>query len=280
MGFSVLDALMLLLVGAMTIIAAKTTLIGKAASIAANTVTPNFSGVGLGMVGKTVVGTVVFAARMAIILVFVVGVLFAYILPIIPYFYHLFAVIGMLILILEALIATPLWMFNHVNLKGDDFVTDNVKQGYMIMFNVLIRPSLITLALILSFGLFSVGVWLVQKTVFTAYFSTIGAGQGVVGSLLFFAVIGYLHWQMALQAFSLITELPDRVMRWIGMQPEGLGERGETERATGFFVAGVNNRVESFGNAGLMKNALSGSGVPKGSDKGSSGKMGGIPKPK
>ena len=96
----------------------------------------------------------------------------------------------------------------------------------------------------------------------------------------FFAVIGYLHWQMALQAFSLITELPDRVMRWIGMQPEGLGERGETERATGFFVAGVNNRVESFGNAGLMKNALSGSGVPKGSDKGSSGKMGGIPKPK
>ena len=225
-GHAILDTLMLTVVGAFMVAIAPVGLVSGTAA----TITEKAAKIVGGPALKLLINLFTFGAQVVFVAIFAVGILHAYILPLVPYFYATFAVIGMLILIAEAMVAAPLWMFRHINMEGDDFVRSDLARGYMICMNLLMRPALIIFALVLSYAIFSAGVFLISETIFTAFFGVVGQGYGVIGSIIFAVTLGYIHWQMALQAFSLITSLPDRVNRWVNEQGEQLGEDQKRHR--------------------------------------------------
>lgn len=186
-----------------------------------------------------------------------VGVVHAYVLPLIPYIMVLFFVMGMLILVVEAMIAAPLWAFFHVRMDGQEFVDNVQRPGYMIAFNLLLRPVLMVLGLMMSLAVFGAMMWFLAQTFHVAAAAaTADHSIGPIGIIVMLVILTYLHYQIALRSFNLILQVPDRVMRWFGQGGENLGEENESQRITGFVVSNVSNRVEGMTRAGGMGAAV------------------------
>lgn len=244
------------------------------------------------IVGTILGGSGAFSAAMGIIsplivvllmIVFAMGITMAFIIPMIPYIMVLFFIIGMLVLTLEALIAAPLWAFFHVRMDGQDLIDQVQRPGYMIAFNLLLRPALMMLGYILSFFAFGAVAWFISVTFGSAVTS---ATSGYFGGPITFVVMGgmmaYLYYQAAVRCFMMIVQVPDRVTRWFGVGGENLGEEHQSSHATGLVVGQIGSRVEgslapTVGNA-LARRARGG-GLPV-ADKGgapSGGAPGGAP---
>ncbi len=129
---------------------------------------------------------------------------------------------------------------------------------------------------------------------------------GIYG--FFFSVLIYtlMYLTVVQKAFTLITYLPDKVLRWIGGQPEGLGEQaaqwaegdikkqvGDSEKATTKAGAQRDQQLSGYATTGMgkLKGATSGEGSqvsatggestpsPPTGGGGAGGAGGGAPKP-
>lgn len=152
-----------------------------------------------------------------------VGVTCGLLLPMMPYLTFLMGVIGWLILCVEAVIAGPLWAFGHMRMEGQGFTGGVGGTGYMIVLNIIMRPSLMLIGLIASMSLMKVFVMIVDETFIPAVSGlqqyagiTVGGYGGVTAKLFFLAIYGGLIYYMCTKAFHLITQVPDRVLKWIG----------------------------------------------------------------
>src|SRR5690625_4693759 len=116
-------------------------------------------------------------------------------------------------------------------MDGQDFVDQVQRPGYMIAFNLVLRPALAVLGLVLSYSLFGAMIWFLGHTFYpAAVTATAGAGYGLFGLATMIVILTYMHWQLAIRSFSLITAVPDRVTRWFGYGGENLGEEGEAQK--------------------------------------------------
>jgi len=206
--------------------------------------------------------------QMLILAIFAVGIIHAYVLPMVPFIQVLFFLIGMLTLLVEALIAAPLWAFFHVRMDGQELVDNVQKPGYMIAFNLILRPSLMILGLIMSMFVFGAVTWFISKTYTIAVVAAGGEHSvGPIGTIVMIVILTFLHYQTALRSFSLINQVPDRVSRWFGGTAESLGENSDNDRSVGFAVAQIANRTENTlragGVGGAARNSTPRPRIPK-----------------
>lgn len=200
-----------------------------------------------GGVLENIVTGVVGVLKLVGTLIFVLGIVHAFILPMIPYVFFTFFTLGMVVLIAEAMVAAPIWALMHVRMDGAEFVDNMQRPGYMIVFNLFLRPALAILGLIFSFSVFSAGMWLVNATFEIAARASMSDGLSLVGVLVMVCIMTYMHYQIATRAFGLITEVPDRVTRWFGQGGENLGEAEEAKRTTALFVNSAESRMREVG---------------------------------
>lgn len=173
------------------------------------------------------------------------GIMYAYVLPMMPYILHSLAVLGWLIFVCEAVIAAPIWALAHVRFDGAEMIDSAQRGGYVLAFNLFLRPALITLGLLLSLTVFGAFAEFVNATFYPAMLgATSGHFAGLIGMVCMLALLSYLHWQIAAKCFSLITVVPDRVARWFGAGAESLGEAEETSKHTNI-VGAVVGKIES-----------------------------------
>jgi conjugal transfer/type IV secretion protein DotA/TraY len=169
------------------------------------------------------------------------GAFLAYVLPMMPYFIWMASVVGYFTLVVEAVIAGPLWAFAHLKAGGEG-IHGQAGQGYMITLNLTLRPVLMIGGLISAATLMGVIVELVLSTfgaaasdsttgslsaltAASAVVTPIGAGIDIVTGIMF--RIGLFVVVLAVvteRCFSLIYKMPDSVIRWIDGQGEQLGE--------------------------------------------------------
>ena len=165
---------------------------------------------------------------------FVVGAFHAFILPTMPYGMWLFAMIGWLIFVVEAMMAAPVWAMMHCRMDGQDLVDQVQKPGYMIAFNLFLRPPLMLMGLLMSFGVFTVILYFMDKTFYPFVESmTDGHVVGLIGMVTLLIIITYLHYQVSMRVFSLVHQVPDRVSRWFGQGGENLGEQQDADKMVG-----------------------------------------------
>ena len=173
------------------------------------------------------------------------GAVHSYVIPMLPYILTLFFISGMLILAVESLVAAPLWAFFHIRLDGQEFIDQVQKPGYMIAFNLLLRPVLMIFGLILSLLTFGAMSWFVNQT-FMPVANGLAASTtiGPIGAAVLVVLLAYINLNLASKSFHLITEIPDRVTRWFGQNGERMGEERDGAEIKGAVLAAVGQRGE------------------------------------
>lgn len=157
-------------------------------------------------------------------LLLIPGFVLSFWVPAIPFIHFTFAVVEWMISVLEAVIGMPLWALSLITLDGDGLGkmgTEGVKR----LFEIILRPTIIILALVASIIIFTAGVSFfnsalaVYKDAYDNDSNALGAGLSNLG-MLFVYVFGI--YSLATACFKLIDNIPDNFGRWAGL-PKGFG---------------------------------------------------------
>ncbi|MGS1026798.1 DotA/TraY family protein [Burkholderia glumae] len=206
----------------------------------------------------------------------------SYILPNMPFIIWIGCITGWILLVIEGVIAAPMWAIMHLHPGGQGFVSDRSANGYSLMLSLLLRPVLMIFGLMSSLVISSVIGEFINKVYFEVFAQNTGATNGwtalsglAVGTVLYVIVM----FIFIRKCFGLMHQLPDQMLQWFGGQGSSLGQfAGEfasandkgsagasalTGAGVGTLGTGIsslgktlsNNRVKNAPNAGF--NALS-----------------------
>lgn len=176
-----------------------------------------------------------------------IGFTTAYYIPILPYVIFTFGALGWMMAVIEAMVAGPIVALGITHPEGHDAFGKG-DAAIMLLLNIFLRPSMMIIGYIAAIALSYVGVWLLntgydqaitfvqqeQSTVDLVAQNTVWVSSGGGGSLsdwtaiyaFFFSILNYtvLYLTIIQKSFTLITYLPDKVLRWIGGPEESIGQ--------------------------------------------------------
>jgi defect in organelle trafficking protein DotA len=183
-----------------------------------------------------------------------IGFTTAYFIPFLPYMIFTFGSIAWLVAVIEAMVAAPIVAIGVTHPEGHEAFGKG-EHAIMILMNVFLRPPMMIIGYIAAIALSYVSVWIINAGYAEALTFIQGAANGVpvkyhfesaknaaeiansfrstgngymgwagVYSLFFGVLIYTTMYLVSVQkAFTLITYLPDKVLRWIGGHPESIG---------------------------------------------------------
>ena len=168
------------------------------------------------------------------------GALLAYLLPALPFVVWTLGVIAWLVLILEALVAVPVWGILHASPEGDGFLPGTVRTGYLLLLDLFVRPALMTIGFFAGFAVLEALALLIDQgfSVMVAGVTT-GHLTGIVGFVALLGVLAGLLTTTAWKAFHLVVWFPEHVLRWIGHSGSPMGTEGDSQKSHTTVVAGV-----------------------------------------
>ncbi|HHF7366952.1 TPA: type IVB secretion system protein DotA [Legionella bozemanae] len=226
-----------------------------------------------------------------------VGFTTAYYIPILPYMIFTFGALGWLISVIEAMVAAPIVALGVTHPEGHEAFGKG-EAAIMILVNVFLRPSMMIIGYIAAIALSYVGVWVLnagydQAIAFIQQENTdsakLAGGVWAYGGsdspsgtggytdwagiyAFFFSILTYttLYLVIIQKAFTLISYLPDKVLRWIGGTPESIGQetsqwgeevKGKTQEAgkeTQTAQGQIDKTLGGYGakGVGMIKGAL------------------------
>ncbi len=218
-----------------------------------------------------------------------IGFTTAYFIPFLPYMIFTFGAIGWMISVIEAMVAAPIVALGVAHPEGHDALGKS-EAGLMILLNVFLRPGMMVVGYIAAIALSFVGIWIMnagfQNVLDYLESDQMWAAVIAAGPIpwarffgFFFACLIYtmMYLTIVQKAFSLIAVLPDKVLRWIGGAPEGVGQetmqwgdeaKGKISEAGGK-TADAGEAV-SKGAAGFLGEKVAGDSSDKGDGKTSS----------
>lgn len=149
------------------------------------------------------------------------GVWLAYILPATIYLIFTVAVISTIILLIEAIIAAPLWVLGLAMPEGEGFVGSHGRQGCVLLLGVLLRPLLIVIGFALATLLLQPLAELVASgfAIFASGHAASGGsgvGRVLVGPIFYLILLAVLLSILVNKTFGLVSHLPERCVRWLG----------------------------------------------------------------
>ena len=215
------QTLILISLSALGLAAVLASTTATAGVMAWNVLTLNFSAAAAAVGGHLVMsflGTPIFYGLMALL---IPGLLIAYVLPMIPFAMWIAGVVGWLILVIEAMIAVPLWMFAHLTFDGDGLHGRGL-EGYALLFNVLFRPVLLLFGLFTGYFVFSSSSWLLLQGFGIAAGFALSSGwfvTNLLGLIVLTSMFVLMEITLALLSFRMISLVPHHVVKLIGFQP-------------------------------------------------------------
>lgn len=166
------------------------------------------------------------------------GITLAYYLPAIPFIRWISAIAGWIILIVESLIAAPLWLCAHALPEGEGAAGQHGKRGYLLFLAILIRPPLMVAGFFSAVLLMNIMGKLIGES-FQLFIAGVGQTKvlGPTGTISMIVILGIVIIMLANKFFSLIHYLPEHVTNWIGQQFHSLGEKEDQASVKGAFVS-------------------------------------------
>lgn len=164
--------------------------------------------------------------------IFVLGVMLGLYLPFLPFMIFIFTGIGWVIAVIEAMIAAPLVALGVTHPQGHDLL-GKAEQSIILLLGIFVRPSAIILGFITAIFLLKEAMVFVNTGFLTLLTNTFNNDLfGVSGNAIIInnvIIVGvlviYVYIIMAIinQVFSLIYQVPEKLLRWIGSAPENTG---------------------------------------------------------
>ncbi|MBE0467925.1 MAG: DotA/TraY family protein [Methyloprofundus sp.] len=237
------------------------------------------------------------------------ALIYVFYIPLIPTLMWLSGVINWAIFTMEAMIAGPIWAAAHAAPEGEGIAGQHAKQGYVLLLQILLRPSLLLLGLFLGYAFLKIlgiliGALLIPSIMVNSMagaseteYSGIGmrflgglsdlalAPLYVLAGIIIITVVAvtYIH-----RVFDMTFSFADNVMRWAGHGSGGLGEKDDMGRfqqaAAGAAGAALGSQVSRFTSGSMastmksLASKLAGSGTSQ--QMGDSGSSGGDKKGK
>ncbi|MEC8460975.1 MAG: DotA/TraY family protein [Pseudomonadota bacterium] len=177
------------------------------------------------------------------VLLFVQGVILAVYLPFLAFFYYLFGVLGWLIGVIEAMIAAPLVALGITHPEGHDFL-GAAEQSAMLLLSLFIRPATMVMGLFFAImlsqhamGYVNEGFVSIIHEFFVLLLSSLNISSSatvpsatqskviILATLGLLLVYTYVCYAVLEMCFSVIYQIPDRILRWIGGQEEQTGRQ-------------------------------------------------------
>jgi hypothetical protein len=187
------------------------------------------------------------------------------IIPMMPYLLWLLGLVGFLILVVEAVLGASFLALSL--LVGGDEHLGGAKKGIQLMVNVVFRPALMVLGLILAILCLDIVSSLFNMTFAVAFNSAASTSiiSSVFGLFLYVSVLVSLCYKL----FGLINDVPNRVLTWFGNYVDHgfINENAEKHSNTNI-VGSVSSNSKNMGSSvgqglGNLKNQK----MPKPKDK-------------
>lgn len=151
---------------------------------------------------------------LALVPLLMIGMLYAWLIPAMPYMMFTIGALGLFVYYIEALYAAPFWSVFHGHPDGHDLVGKGA-EGYPILMTLCIRPILMIAGLMTGSALVLVFGWFVNITLFPAMTAAIGGSPlSFIGVVLIYGLVMLL---VVYKSYSLVYELPTSILRWLGI---------------------------------------------------------------
>jgi conjugal transfer/type IV secretion protein DotA/TraY len=202
---------------------------------------------------------------------FIVGLLFAYVIPVIPTLYWILAMAGFLVLVVEVLVAAPFWAAAHAWSTEDQGLAGEMgRKGYFQLLEVLFRPALYIMGFIAIFLILRVVGWLTAR-LFEAFYASYASADfglaavsttGLVTSVVMMVILGglylYLFMFLCSEGYS---HLPRKVMSWLGHNnTSSMGIAAGAEAMRQVIVGGIGRGTRSRKSPSMIPKETNGQG--------------------
>ena len=204
------------------------------------------SAVGLG----TAFGWLSGPAGTAIGIMLACGVVLALILPALPFIWMLYAAVGWLLSVVEALIAVPVWLVMFCRWDGSELIDGPQRTGAILVYNLVLRPTLTVLSLEASYYVLPITVGWLRREWGTAYLGQQGGYlTGLVTTLVGLAMLTYLSFKLSTFILQQVAQLPDRIASWFGLPASAYQGREEGGNTIGIVggAHGAASKAEGLG---------------------------------
>lgn len=185
---------------------------------------------------------------------FSLGIMMGVYLPFVPFLLYLFGVIAWLIAVVEAMVAAPLVAMGVTHPEGHDLLGKS-EQAVMLLLGVFIRPAAMVIGLLMAItlnyimvGFFNYG-FVVTVNPLLGTLSTDATDFQLLIVAATLIVYVYVIIEVMNMSFSMIFQVPDKVLRWIG----GPVEQSGASAAMGQIKGGVSQSGQSAGQGASQK---------------------------
>lgn len=152
-----------------------------------------------------------------VLIFFVMGMTFAYYIPLIPFIIFVFSAVGWFIAVIEAMVAAPLVALGITHPEGHDLLGKS-EQALMLLLSVFLRPILMIIGLFAGMIVSRVVLRFLNSGFFGIVFDV--ESFNLFSFIAILIIYCFLIVSIVNQAFALIYVIPDRVMKWIGVHGE------------------------------------------------------------
>lgn len=210
---------------------------------------------------------------MIVIALWGVAHVLAFYLPAVPFIFWVSGVIGWMIMVVEAMVAVPIWIVAHAMPEGEGLAGERGKQGYLLMLGILVRPFLMLLGLCIAMVLMGIVGKLIGG-LFIVYVASFESQSGFImpihSMVAYLVMLGAIMIIFTHKLFGMISYLPDQVLRWVGGHSPSLGE-GADENKAHLMVGGLVSRTENAMRGGAGAAAGKDKRTPDGEKKNTEG---------
>lgn len=157
------------------------------------------------------------------------GLVLTTVVPMMPYMIWMGSVLSWMVLLIECVIAAPLWAVAHLNPEGEGATGNGAKNGYSFILALTLRPSLMVFGLIAAIiAMKPIGA--IINGTFTLAFGAVASGSGSMTKVMSVIAGAFIYaFMMTLTAkkvFELIHILPTGIMKWMGAVDSNLKDHG------------------------------------------------------
>lgn len=203
----------------------------------------------------------------------------AFVLPMAPFIIWILAVTGYFLLIFEAVVAVNLWALGHLRMDGEGVSGEAGRKGWLMMLALLMTPVLMVFGFIVGMTIFRVSSSLMDAGIHQALSGILSQSiiLNVSAMAIYTVTTAVVYIILLERSFSLVSEFPARVLRWIDSSVD-LGDHGD--KAKWAVAAGAGTAAKA-GQIGLQAAHVGGRGIqksaqkllPQGAEKGQQGKQ-------
>lgn len=225
----------------------------------------------LGVVNWATAGGAILTAALGSIIVIgalaaciIAGAVFAYVVPITPVVFWMKALLTWLYLVVEVMVAAPFWCCSHALPEGAGFAGQHAKRGYLMMLDIVIRPTLLVIGAVFAVAIIQCCGWLFN-VLFNSWFANITGTFiqiGLVADIAFSIVVMSTMYYVSYTVFTKgVNYLPEKVVQWCGgMGGSGLRdeEHGTAQILAAGGMAGMAQRGIGNGGQELGRTARAG----------------------